>query len=634
MKVMNAYSFTMKQLILLFTLQILVPLKIIGQNVGIGTTEPAAKVHVHDGGLLIDGTTGSTPSQGSGTRLMWIPAKGAFRAGVAVGLVWDDAHIGIRSFVGGGTGNSASGLESFAGGGTNNSATGVQSFAGGGISNSATGAQSFVGGGNTNSALESLSFVGGGLSNIASGTRSFVGGGNHNTASGFGSFIGGSSNSVASGTYSVSCGGSVHTVSGFGAFVGGGNNNTASNSSVFVAGGANNIASGFTSFTGGGFHLFARSGFEAVFGSYSTDYVPNAINGWNGSDRLFVIANGTSDANRSNAVTVLKNGNTGIGTEMPRKALSIGDHLDLYSGAASNPTRPSIRASSADNLVLNAFGDGTVFINNDGGTGGVRFHNGSSGTANELMRITGSGWLGIGTASPHSILSIRSINDSVDGPIITLGGNSANQFESGRIRFFDGTSGTNWRGAYIHYAGTNDRLHIGVHDATNNDIADDINVISIVRSTGQVGIGTQNPAHPLHMSSGAHCTTAGVWTNASDLRLKDDVLPLHYGLAEVLALNPVQYRMIGDGSAQIGLIAQEVLQLIPEVISGSEGDIGDGHILGISYGNLTALLIRGMQQQQEIIAEQQKQIDHINAQIQTLIMQMEMRPVSGIQAQR
>lgn len=53
-------------------------------------------------GLWLNGTTGDTPTSGIGTRLMWIPAKGAFRAG-NVGAVsgttnWDDTNIGLYSF--------------------------------------------------------------------------------------------------------------------------------------------------------------------------------------------------------------------------------------------------------------------------------------------------------------------------------------------------------------------------------------------------------------------------------------------------------------------------------------------------------------------------------------------------------
>jgi len=66
-------------------------------NVGIGTTSPVAKFHVDNGAVLFNGTTGSTPVSGAGIRLMWIPNKGAFRAGYVSGDQWDDVAIGRYS---------------------------------------------------------------------------------------------------------------------------------------------------------------------------------------------------------------------------------------------------------------------------------------------------------------------------------------------------------------------------------------------------------------------------------------------------------------------------------------------------------------------------------------------------------
>ena len=71
-------------------------------NVGIGTESPFGKLHVQDGAILFNGTTGSTPVSGAGTRMMWIPDKAAFRAGKVEGVEWDDSNIGIGSIALGG----------------------------------------------------------------------------------------------------------------------------------------------------------------------------------------------------------------------------------------------------------------------------------------------------------------------------------------------------------------------------------------------------------------------------------------------------------------------------------------------------------------------------------------------------
>ncbi len=110
-----------------------------GGGVGIGTTIPAAKLTIQDGAILAQGVSGPTPAIGGGRRLMWIPAKGAFRAGDPSGNQWDDGNIGTMS-VAFGSGNIASGVNSTALGalttasGSNALAAGLQSIAGGDMS--------------------------------------------------------------------------------------------------------------------------------------------------------------------------------------------------------------------------------------------------------------------------------------------------------------------------------------------------------------------------------------------------------------------------------------------------------------------------------------------------------------------
>lgn len=96
-------------------------------------------------------------------------------------------------------------------------------------------------------------------------------------------------------------------------------------------------------------------------------------------------------------------------------------------------------------------------------------------------------------------------------------------------------------------------------------------------------------------ATGAQLTSAGTWTNASDRRLKTNIIETKYGLADVLRLRPVDYKMKKDGTAQVGLIAQEVQKVIPEVISGKEGDLDKGEILNVSYGNIVPVLIKAVQ---------------------------------------
>ncbi|MGZ9097013.1 MAG: tail fiber domain-containing protein [Micavibrio sp.] len=71
--------------------------------VGVGTADPLADFHT-GGNLLVTGTFGAgdtTPVSGAGTRMMFVPNKGAFRAGTVSGTQWNHANIGDYSLASG-----------------------------------------------------------------------------------------------------------------------------------------------------------------------------------------------------------------------------------------------------------------------------------------------------------------------------------------------------------------------------------------------------------------------------------------------------------------------------------------------------------------------------------------------------
>jgi hypothetical protein len=91
---------------------------------------------------------------------------------------------------------------------------------------------------------------------------------------------------------------------------------------------------------------------------------------------------------------------------------------------------------------------------------------------------------------------------------------------------------------------------------------------------------------------------------------------IKYGLKEVMQLKPVTYFYKADTNnhPEVGFIAQDVQKIIPEVVSGKEGDLAKGETLGLSYGNMVPVLVKAIQEQQATIEAQQKQIDELKAQ--------------------
>ena len=98
------------------------------------------------------------------------------------------------------------------------------------------------------------------------------------------------------------------------------------------------------------------------------------------------------------------------------------------------------------------------------------------------------------------------------------------------------------------------------------------------------------------------------FTTASDRRLKENIQTSKYGLNEVLKLEPVDYVLKSNGLKQVGFIAQDVKPLIPEVVSGIEGDLEKGETLGITYTSLIPVLTKAIQEQQTIISRLEKML--------------------------
>jgi len=94
----------------------------------------------------------------------------------------------------------------------------------------------------------------------------------------------------------------------------------------------------------------------------------------------------------------------------------------------------------------------------------------------------------------------------------------------------------------------------------------------------------------------------------SDARVKENVYTIENALDKTLKLRGVTYNRtdVEDKSTKIGVIAQEIMQVLPEVVS--EDETG---MYGVSYGNLTAVLI-------EAIKEQQKQIEELRNELNKL----------------
>jgi hypothetical protein len=119
--------------------------------------------------------------------------------------------------------------------------------------------------------------------------------------------------------------------------------------------------------------------------------------------------------------------------------------------------------------------------------------------------------------------------------------------------------------------------------------------------------------------------------NTSDARDKSNIRDLNYGLKEIMKLRSVRFnwksRADNDNNDKIGLIAQELQKVLPEVVkdheykrneaTGKDEKIPATH-LGVMYADIIPVIIRGMQQQQDMIEDQNKKIETLTQMITQL----------------
>jgi hypothetical protein len=259
-------------------------------------------------------------------------------------------------------------------------------------------------------------------------------------------------------------------------------------------------------------------------------------------------------------------GNVGIGTANPQGNV----HVSSTNTGSTSLTLENLVGQTSRQVILSNYGSaggGLYWPNQDSAntssllgpnlfvlrsTGGLSF---SGSSTEEHMRISQDGHVRIGTNTPYE----------AKFAVNATGGSRAIQGTSFGTGFGVGVSASSdWIGLAA----------FGSHYAAELD--------------GNVWV-------------------TGTITQSSDARLKREVSNLRYGLHEVMHLRPVTWtwKEKPEQGMQVGLIAQEVETVLPELVA-SEMDAE--RTKGLNYIGLVPVLIKGMQEQQLQIEAQQEQL--------------------------
>ncbi len=335
------------------------------------------------------------------------------------------------------------------------------------------------------------------------------------------------------------------------------------------------------------------------------------IVGGNSGRGLFLRANGSN----STGAYINTSGNLGVGTTSPiwkfvaqNDASGGGAVASFINATVSNGNQTQIylgKNASANSLATIAY-----VPNATAALSTLRL--GLYGSSDSFA-INGSGYVGIGTTTPASLLTVVTASNDQG---ITLQG-----ADTGITPVFKFNTSTSTTRARIGIAGNNDALATGAgqfdlilrtEGTQSIMLAPTAAVAMTIESGGQVGVGDTTPDYGLDVVGDinsddcfreAGAQIAG--TCASDLRLKHNINSLNGSLEKIMQLRPVEYEWNEDVAAlggtlryvpgrQVGLIAQEMQLVFPNLVKEKNGYLSVSYNLELQMATINAIQELGL----------------------------------------
>jgi hypothetical protein len=323
----------------------------------------------------------------------------------------------------------------------------------------------------------------------------------------------------------------------------------------------------------------------------------------------------TNTAGTTNFLVVKGNGNVGIGTSSPASdtanelilqvnapttfpTLSLstsranvsGDNIgklsfDVLNNTATYRSRAQITTQSAGSTA-NKYGADMIFFTASDNTT----------DAAERMRIDSSGNVGIGVTVPTQKLDV---NGTVQATAFSGSGASLTSLNGSNI-----SSGTV---AAARVATLNQNTTGSSASCTGNaataTVLQTARTINGVSFNGSANITVADSTKaPIASPTFTGTVTAPTFNTTSDIRLKDNIRTFESAMDVVSQLRGVRFAWKETGVETVGLIAQEVEKVLPELI-GTNADTG---LKSVSYANMVAVLIEAVKELKAEIEELKK----------------------------
>jgi hypothetical protein len=207
-----------------------------------------------------------------------------------------------------------------------------------------------------------------------------------------------------------------------------------------------------------------------------------------------------------------------------------------------------------------------------------------AGAPDNSIYVDDDGNVGIGTSTPTYPLEMK-----YTGPYAIF---AIERTDGATAKITAGSHGVQFGSI------TNHKVHLMIYNDTKAMTID---------TDGDVGIGLETPSYPLHMASGAYCSSGGQWTNASSKEYKENITSLTAteAMETLNGLSPVKYNYKVDKKEKhVGFISEEV----PNLVATKDRK-------GMSSMDVVAVLTKVVQEQQKTISELKEEITELKKKV-------------------
>ena len=263
-------------------------------------------------------------------------------------------------------------------------------------------------------------------------------------------------------------------------------------------------------------------------------------------------------------------GNVGIGVTSPGYKLEVAGTARITSALTFGGSVNNVITGTGSSLDFKSEGE-------------YYFRKG----ANTNLTILSNGNVGIGTTSPAVQLELG--DNTADEKLRLTGAASGKPL----MTFYNTTTkigqiASSSVGVTVTSLGSG---NMSFENGGNNRL--------VIDNSGNVGIADTSPSYKLDVDGTIRAT--GDVIAYSDIRVKENIKTIDNAVSKVNKLRGVEFNKIGSEEKSIGVIAQEIEKVLPEVVK--EDDKG---MKSVAYGNIVGVLI-------EAIKDQQKQIDELKS---------------------